>query len=262
MNGLLSAVFVLCLLSGCAVQGHDRLWGEAASISPGWQRLGDSFVVAVRSPGTWLPIAGALVFQLDDWDAEVSDWASRQTPVFGSIETADERSTDLANLSQNIYYLTALLVPSGKAPQQWSMNKLKGLAVGFAASESVSLTTDLLKEETARARPNAANRKSFPSGHASRAATFATLASANLDFLPLSGSATTLSRTGIYGLAAATAWARVEARMHYPSDVLAGAALAHFLSLFFHNAFLAEGPLPTQVELSKNMAFLRVSWPY
>ncbi|MDT8420858.1 MAG: phosphatase PAP2 family protein [Desulfuromonadales bacterium] len=262
MKGVLSAVFVLSLLSGCAAHSDNRLWGAAATISPGWQHLGDSFVAAAGSPGTWLPIAGALVFQIDDWDSNVSDWASRKTPVFGSIDTADERSTDLANLNQNIYYLTALLAPSGKTPQQWSMNKLKGLAVGFAASESVSLTTDLLKEETARERPNAANLKSFPSGHASRATTFATLASANLDYLSLSGRATRLSRTGIYGLAAATAWARVEARMHYPSDVLAGAALAHFLSRFFLKAFFEGGPLPTQVELSRNMAFFSVSWPY
>jgi len=38
--------------------------------------------------------------------------------------------------------------------------------------------------------------------------------------------------------ATATAWARVEAGKHYPSDVLAGAALAHFVTVFIHDAFL------------------------
>ena len=39
-------------------------------------------------------------------------------------------------------------------------------------------------------------------------------------------------------LASGVAWARVEARKHYPSDVLAGAALGHFLTAFIHDAFL------------------------
>ena len=32
--------------------------------------------------------------------------------------------------------------------------------------------------------------------------------------------------------------ARVEAQRHYPSDVLAGTALGHFLTAFIHDAFL------------------------
>jgi membrane-associated phospholipid phosphatase len=39
-------------------------------------------------------------------------------------------------------------------------------------------------------------------------------------------------------LASGVAWARVEARVHYPSDVLFGAALGHFLAAFIHDAFL------------------------
>jgi hypothetical protein len=39
-------------------------------------------------------------------------------------------------------------------------------------------------------------------------------------------------------LATFTAWARVEAQKHYPSDMLAGAALGHFLTAFIHDAFL------------------------
>ncbi len=39
-------------------------------------------------------------------------------------------------------------------------------------------------------------------------------------------------------LATGVGWARVEAGKHFPSDVLAGAALGHFLSVFFHDAFM------------------------
>ncbi len=39
-------------------------------------------------------------------------------------------------------------------------------------------------------------------------------------------------------LATGVAWARVEGERHYPSDVLAGAALGHFISAFIHDAFI------------------------
>ena len=39
-------------------------------------------------------------------------------------------------------------------------------------------------------------------------------------------------------LAAATAWARVEAVKHYPADVLAGAAPGHFLTTVIHDSMM------------------------
>ena len=46
--------------------------------------------------------------------------------------------------------------------------------------------------------------------------------------------------TQIGNLVTATAvgWARVEGEKHFPSDVLAGAALGYFLNAFVHDAFL------------------------
>jgi membrane-associated phospholipid phosphatase len=45
-------------------------------------------------------------------------------------------------------------------------------------------------------------------------------------------------KIGNYLLASGVGWARVEGRRHYPSDVLAGAALGHFLTAFIHDAFM------------------------
>ena len=42
-------------------------------------------------------------------------------------------------------------------------------------------------------------------------------------------------------LASATAWARVEGKKHFPSDVLAGAALGHFLTVVIHDTFIGLG---------------------
>jgi len=39
-------------------------------------------------------------------------------------------------------------------------------------------------------------------------------------------------------IAAGTAWARVEGGVHYPSDVLAGMALGHFVAAFINDAFM------------------------
>jgi len=43
---------------------------------------------------------------------------------------------------------------------------------------------------------------------------------------------------GNLGLASSAGWSRIESGAHYPSDVLAGAALGHFLSAFIHDAIL------------------------
>lgn len=245
-------------LGGCATLPNGRGWGEDATLVPGWSRVGHALQSAGRSPGTWAPLAGALLVQIDHADERLSDWASENTPVFGSQQTADARSTDLANGCQNLYYLTALTLPSGKQPASWAGNKIKGLAVGYVASEAVSVATDWIKDETDRQRPDGRDRKSFPSGHTSRATSFATLTARNLDYLPLPSRTSIISKTGVYSLAAAAAWARVEAKRHYPSDVLAGAALSHFLSLFIYDSFLGldSAPLVPSVTVMRDEVHL------
>jgi hypothetical protein len=79
---------------------------------------------------------------------------------------------------------------------------------------------------------------------------FATLTSRNLDSVPMSAPLRTGLQVGAYGLGAATAWSRLEAGAHYPSDVLAGAALGHFLGVFVHDAFLGlpeDGDLELEI---------------
>jgi hypothetical protein len=43
---------------------------------------------------------------------------------------------------------------------------------------------------------------------------------------------------GLTGLTLATGWARVEAGLHYPSDVLVGMAIGDFNGAFFNDAFM------------------------
>ena len=54
-------------------------------------------------------------------------------------------------------------------------------------------------------------------------------------------------------LAAATAWARVEAEKHYPADVLAGAAPGHFLTTVIHDSMMGlDSAVQVGVQLDGN----------
>jgi membrane-associated phospholipid phosphatase len=46
------------------------------------------------------------------------------------------------------------------------------------------------------------------------------------------------SNIALYSIAAGTAWARVEAEKHYPSDVLAALAVGNFVATLFNDTFL------------------------
>jgi len=116
--------------------------------------------------------------------------------------------------------------------------KLKGLTVGLTAVLLTDGTTELLKKATDRTRPDGSDDESFPSRHTSSASAFTTLANRNLDSIHMGPTLTPAIKAGNLVIASGVAWARVEARRHYPSDVLAGAALAHFLTAFIHDAFL------------------------
>ena len=97
--------------------------------------------------------------------------------------------------------------------------------------------TGLIKDATNRTRPNGGSG-SLPSGHSSFAFSSAALANRNLESIPLSEEVRLPLQAGNILLATSIAWARVEGRNHYPSDVLVGSALGNFLSAFIHDAFL------------------------
>jgi membrane-associated phospholipid phosphatase len=151
-------------------------------------------------------------------------------------------SDPLLNATTAAYFVTAVAAPSGDEPAVWLAAKAKGMAAGVAAAAITGGATGLLKEATGRRRPDGSDRSSFPSGHASSSAVRATLAARNIAWLPVApGLRTALQGTCVL-LAAGTAWSRVEGRLHYPSDVLAGAALGHFLGAFIDAAFLGDAP--------------------
>jgi len=108
--------------------------------------------------------------------------------------------------------LSGVLFP-GPGRNSWDQLFNEGEAFGASA-----LTTWALKETVRRPRPfeGGGSVHSFPSGHSSGAFTAATLIERN------SGEWAAIPA---YALAAVTAFARVSAARHYPSDVIAGAAI-------------------------------------
>ena len=74
------------------------------------------------------------------------------------------------------------------------------------------------------------------------------LTSRNVDAMNLTSGTKKVLRYSANTVAGLTAWARVEAEEHYPTDVLVGAALGHFITAVVHDSFMGEDE-PVQVGL-------------
>jgi hypothetical protein len=184
--------------------------------------------------------------------------------LFGSAEAAGQVSDVLLDVLRVEAAATALLTPSGPDPEQWVMAKAKGVAVEYLAHEATGGVTAAMKGWTDRPRPDGGGG-SFPSAHASGAFSAATLANRNLNFIAMPRTVRTALQVGNVLLASGTAWARIEARQHFPSDVLAGAALGHFLSAFLHDAFLGLPAAPgfrLRIVPAKDGTMVEVSWSF
>jgi hypothetical protein len=274
-------VYSMILLTGCGTLPNGHRWGQDATLSPGWQRVGTAARNAALSPQVWVPAAGAGVFLLGEQiahiDKKLSNWAAEHTPVFRSQAGAAHASDALQNVARAAGVLTALATPSGQAPAAWKEGKAaeewkwleakgKGmLGVEGGAVLGTFLMTYALKETTHRSRPDTSDRseatKSFPSGHTSHTAVLTMLASRNVATLPWPEASRTALQASLIGLTIGTAWARVEAKQHFPSDVLFGAALGNFFGAFMNEAFLGlDGEVTIQP--SREGVVLGLRWPW
>jgi PAP2 superfamily protein len=235
---LVSIVGLLC--SACGTLPSGGTWGDSATIRPGWARVGQAARDAASDPWVWAPLAAAAVFQIDDFDGRTSDWAREHTPVFGSQSSAEDWSDKLRSTSVAVGLVTLIATPGGDDAGQWLISKAKGGAVEVAAVAATSAATVALKGATDRERPNGADNESFPSGHASAAAVHGELAKTNLESISMSPGLRLTADIGIDVVTLGTAWARVEAGWHYPSDTLVGMALGTFIASFATRAFLPE----------------------
>jgi len=224
----------------------------------GWDRNRQAVVNAAVSPVTWVPAAGALAFQAGHADQKVSDWASNTTPVYGSQNNAGRVSDIPMQSSSGDSVVSVLTMP------------VTALGTALAAETGGGIFMrqfdGVIKEETGRTRPNGAGTVSFHSSHSAGTALNSTLIYRNIEYLNLSSAATTVSKIGLVGMPDTTAWARVEAKQHYPSDVLVGAAIGDFFGVFITDAFLG-GPvspssITSEVGLSRVGLLVSLHWPF
>jgi hypothetical protein len=225
-------------LAGCGTLPNGRRWGQDAFYPIDLDRVSRAAHDAFFNVNTLAPLAGAVVFGVDDFDERASDWAVKHTPIFGSPSDARDASDDLRTALEVEAVITAIATPSGDTFDEWVVSKARGAGVELLAAGATDNITNWLKDGTNRTRPDKTSDRSLPSGHASEAFSFATLANRNLDSISLGPVLRPAIKAGNLVVASGVAWARVEAQRHYPSDVLAGAALAHFLTAFVHDALL------------------------
>ncbi|MEJ2087719.1 MAG: phosphatase PAP2 family protein [Gammaproteobacteria bacterium] len=220
------------LTSGCTTTTSRGYWGQGIAW-PNGGRLGQAAVSAAKDPQTWVPLAGAAVIGIGGWDNDISDWAVDNTPIFGN--NADDASDTLRTISTGAWVVTGLLTPADSLE-----SRAKGFLVQGSALAIEQGTVQGLKSLIGRERPNGADSKSMPSGHASSSSVSAGLAATNLAYIDMPGWTRTTMQIGLYGTAAATGWARVEAAKHYPTDVLVGYAIGQFVARFMHDAFFND----------------------
>lgn len=258
------ALVLLSALSGCATLPNGHLWGEDATLRPGWDRVRASMAQAARDPWVWVPLVGATAFQIDDFDRRTSDWARDHTPIFGSQNNADNWSDDLRLTSSLALLASIAATPGGEDPGEWFKAKAKGLMVDLTAIGATSLMTDELKSITDRERPNGLDRESFPSGHTSSSAVQTRLASSNLRLIAMNAPTRRLLDAGLSAMTIGTAWARIEAGFHYPSDTLFSIALGNFVASFVDQAFIGSTDLNGAVVLTPvpDGAVVRWNWRF
>ncbi len=231
------SIFAFCC---CATTKSDRNRFLKEHWWPECGRWRAAAANAVKHPGTWVPGAGAAIIAVANWDEDIADWAIDEGPLFGSQRRAEGASDFLRSATHVGMMTTALAVPSDNC---WLPSTAWRMAWEHLGVMAASYCTDPIKRWTDRDRPNGGKR-SFPSWHATRSAAYAGMGYRNLDLIAMKPAYRHSSQLALAALAAGTAWARVEAGQHYPTDALAGAALGNFIAVLIHDAFLGRDERP------------------
>jgi len=219
---------LLLLLTCSSLAGCASPFGElkkTLTLDRLWQATQKSAI----DPLTWVPAAGALVIAVGDYDDEISDWARRHHPVYGSAKTARDVSDILWATSGGSYLLGWYARPVTESYTE--EKKTRDLVVQGGAILATLGTTEGLKKVTGRDRPNGEDDKSFPSGHSSGSAALSTSAMYQIrknEKIPEGWR--TAGSVAFIALPYATGWARIEADKHWPTDILFGIALGNFFA--------------------------------
>lgn len=204
-------------------------------------RLKKSFFDTVKNPRFYLTVSAGII-ALAALDGEVSRYASRENPIFGSGENADNISDILTISIVPLMFYTAFQTEPEKDENGRTIgNKFSRIALMTAILAVDYVTTSVLKRTSNRLRPDDSDTLSLPSGHSSISASLSTIINKNVDNSRFSGTTWgSVIKIGTISFASLTAWARVEASKHHLSDVLLGHSLGFLVSDFLYNTFLEK----------------------
>jgi membrane-associated phospholipid phosphatase len=259
---LLSLFSILVFFVGCAT--NDGVSGQnKSSWLPSSNKLKLAAVDAATRVDTWAPAVGAVLFSTTDADKNLSDWAIENTPVFGSQTAAENASDDLREATDWAFAGSVVALGYNKRYDVAALGFVAGMGVEVAALNVVNESTKYLKASVGRERPFGGDFSSFPSRHTSSAVANGTMGKRNLDLIPMNSNVRRSLYYGVTALGVGTAWGRVESHVHYPSDVLAGAALANFTTHFIYNAFLdSKSDINVSVEPTVDGGKMKVQFPF
>jgi membrane-associated phospholipid phosphatase len=201
---------------GCATMNGV---GSKATLVPSLGRAGEGLKKALMNPQTLLPVVGTGIIAVGGWDNDISDWATENSPVFGSPQNASKWSDYLLDISKGMGYAT------------------------FA----------YMKAAAKRDRPQNQGNDSFPSGHASGTAVYAGFSRFYVYNMNISNPLKYSGNIIISAIDYGCSWSRVEAGVHFPTDVLIGHAWGNFLAVFVSETFIGHNSLAiNSAVLSRN----------
>lgn len=210
--------------------------------TPKWSKFKEAAFEASDTYHFKIPFyTGLAAFLL--FDGDISNRASRDTPIFGSKENA-KKWTDgllLSLIPLMIYTAKDVEFENTIAKDDdtlfWKRTKLIAFQSMIIAADFFLIHA--IKTSSKRVRPDASDSLSFPSGHSSVSSGLSRTIFNNIKNSPHKDSLYgNIMQRGTFAVSTAVAWGRVEAKKHHLSDVLLGNAFGAFISDFLYGAFL------------------------
>jgi hypothetical protein len=207
----------------------------------------ESFLKAATARDVWIPSSTALAFGLSKYDGKISDYASRERPLFSSIQNAKNFSDTLAFIYLPLTSVATTIISerSNSIGNRQYFNYFNILS----APVLTYFFNNLVKNKSGRLRPDASNRESFPSSHTAIASAFSENISVHSpNVLTHHSKAFNLFNESIVGV---VGWARMESKKHHLSDVLVGYSIGKFFTKFFHYCLVTD-PKDTHLQININ----------
>ena len=236
-------ILAFSLLPSCSSIKSRGTWGEKAIWPLSKERIKESFIKNITSTHVWLPVAGAGAVQLSGYDRKISAWASGHHPIYGTQKNASHYSDRLSNFLLYEAYASVIFTPSWNDSEgRYLFSKVKGGAVTYFSINGAEDFNNNTRKYIKRERPNKSDKRSFPSGHATRGGASNVVLNRNINATRISDGWKTSINTVNTGLSMGMLWSRVEAKAHYTTDVLMGYAVGNFVSGFIFDSLMNLDP--------------------